>query len=359
MAVKMPLSDVARPDAFVPARFATGRNVRRGSPHLSRWTLVREALALLRHIREGRFQRTLSLIAGLSSILSGWEVFTEHYRASYGQRIMYTPIIISPALLIAGIWGALSRRAARTVLPIVSAITVLDGIIGFFFHIRGIARKPGGWRIPIVNIVMGPPLLAPLLFGLSGYLGLLASIMRREGDTGPERNLLPRVLRPAGRRIGAFPAEITREGVALTREIQTGHFQKHLAVSAAISALFSGFESLYSHYQNNFTFKVQWTPIVLTPLLFVAGVGTVWSRRIGRTLLPAVSLLAMLDGAIGSFYHVRGMMLRRPAGLKFAIKNVPYGPLYSLMYAPPPFAPLLFAASGFLGLLASLMRRED
>ena len=67
-------------------------------------------------------------------------------------------------------------------------------------------------------------------------------------------------------------------------------------------------------------------------------------------LLPLVSLLALLDGAVGTFYHVRGM-LRRPGGLKY--------PLYNLMYGPPVFAPLLFAASGFLGLLASLLRRAD
>jgi hypothetical protein len=28
------------------------------------------------------------------------------------------------------------------------------------------------------------------------------------------------------------------------------------------------------------------------------------------------------------------------------------------MYGPPLFAPMLFAASGFMGLLASLLRRE-
>jgi hypothetical protein len=361
MALRMPLRVAERLSEAPPVRLAAGRNPRSRLLNFSPWNLTRESLGILEHIREGRFQRTLSLIAGLSSVLSGWEVFTEHYRASYGQRIMYTPIIISPSLLIAGILGMLSKRAARTVLPIVSLITILDGVTGFFFHIRGIARKPGGWRIPVFNITMGPPLLAPLLFGLSGYLGLLASLMRREGEGRSTPSLPVGTLRPGDGHVqfGLLSASITREGVTLRREIRTGHFQKHLAVSAAISAIFSGFESLYSHYQNNFNFKVQWSPIILTPLLFVAGISTIWSRRIGRTLLPAVSIMAMLDGAIGSFYHVRGMMLRRPAGPRFAVRNLPYGPLYSLMYAPPPFAPLLFAASGFLGLLASLMRRED
>jgi hypothetical protein len=33
-------------------------------------------------------------------------------------------------------------------------------------------------------------------------------------------------------------------------------------------------------------------------------------------------------------------------------------PLYNVLYGPPIFAPLLFAACGTVGLLASLMRRE-
>ena len=78
--------------------------------------------------------------------------------------------------------------------------------------------------------------------------------------------------------------------------------------------------------------------------------GTIWSRRIAHTLLPVVSVLALLDGAVGTFYHARGI-LRRPGGLKL--------PLYNLLYEPPIFAPLLFAASGFMGLLASLLRREE
>jgi hypothetical protein len=33
-------------------------------------------------------------------------------------------------------------------------------------------------------------------------------------------------------------------------------------------------------------------------------------------------------------------------------------PIYNIVYGPPLFAPLLFAACGFLGLLASLLGRE-
>ncbi len=63
-----------------------------------------------------------------------------------------------------------------------SYITLADGAIGFCFHIRGVARKPGGWRMPVTNVVMGPPLFAPLLFGTSAYLGVIASYLQPEED---------------------------------------------------------------------------------------------------------------------------------------------------------------------------------
>lgn len=134
----------------------------------------------------------------------------------------------------------------------------------------------------------------------------------------------------------------------IVQHIREGRFQRLMAAAAAISAFFSGFESLYSHYKNNFTFRVEWIPVLLTPAVMVAGFGTLWSRTIARTLLPITSALALISGMVGFFYHARGV-LRRPAGLK--------KPLYNILYGPPIFAPLLFAATGFLGLLASLLRR--
>ena len=90
--------------------------------------------------------------------------------------------------------------------------------------------------------------------------------------------------------------------------------------------------------------------MLLTPALMAAGFGAMVSRRVARTWLPVVSLIALVDGAVGFFYHARGG-LRRPGALN--------RPLYTLAYGPPVFAPLLFAASGMLGLLASLMRRGN
>jgi hypothetical protein len=130
--------------------------------------------------------------------------------------------------------------------------------------------------------------------------------------------------------------------------MREGRFQQQMAVATVLAAGCSGFEAWYSHYKNNFRYRVQWTPVVVAPTLMLAGLGAVKNVRVAHTWLPIVSAVAIADGAIGFAYHVRGV-LRRSGGTKKLIYNVIYG--------PPLFAPLLFAASGSLGLLASLLRR--
>lgn len=309
--------------------------------------LAHHAEDVVEHIREGRFQRSLALIAGLSSVLSGLEVTYEHYRGSYSRRIMYTPIILSGALLAAGIWAFKSKRAAQTILPAVSILTLADAGVGFYFHVRGIHRKPGGWRLPIVNMVMGPPIFAPLLFGISAYLGVIAYYLRREDD--PEGKGMPRPAHPHSWATH-LPGEVQHERIGWQQDLREGRFQKHMAAATALSSFFSGFEAWYSHYKNNFRYKMQWTPVIIAPLLMTAGLGAIKSRKVAHTWLPAMSALAIADGSLGFYYHARGV-LRRPGGAKL--------PLYNIMYGPPIFAPLLFAACGFVGLLASLLRRES
>ncbi|MGC1485994.1 MAG: hypothetical protein WA789_19560 [Candidatus Acidiferrum sp.] len=226
------------------------------------------------HIREGKFQRSLALIAGLSSAVAGLEVTYEHYRGSYSNPVMYTPVVLSGALFVSGVAAAVSRRAARCVLPAVSAITLVDCLIGFGFHVRGIQRKPGGWRLPVFNVVTGPPIFAPLLFGTSAYLGLVASFLRREGSSQGA----PRLPAPAWSKL--LPQKIGRHEITIVQELREGRFQRHLALTTAAAAFFSGVEALYSHYKNNFKYKAQWSPIVIAAILVGTALSAVRSPRV-------------------------------------------------------------------------------
>ncbi len=307
---------------------------------------VHDAETAANHIREGRFPRSLALLTGVTSIVSGLEVAYEHYRGSYSRRVMYTPVILSVVLGVTAIAGFFSRGAARGLLRLASFITLIDAGAGFYFHIRGVHRKPGGWRLPMTNMIMGPPIFAPLLFGTSAYLGLIASYLQREdgkqhssGKSGNSDRWLAEIL----------PPRAGRDLISTEQDIREGKFQRQVAIVAGISALLSGFEAYYSHYKNNFRYKMQWSPVILAPLLAAAAFLSVKKRRIATTALPALSTVACADAAVGFYYHARGV-LRRPGGRKHL--------LYNIMYGPPIFAPLLFGAAGMLGMLASLLRRR-
>jgi hypothetical protein len=198
----------------------------------------------------------------------------------------------------------------------------------------------------MTNMIMGPPIFAPLLFGTSAYLGLIASFLQREegnalgqSETDVNGGWLARLL----------PSRESGELISIEQDMREGRFQRQVAVVTGVSALLSGFEAYYSHYKNNFRYWVQWTPIVIAPTLAGVAFASVKKPKLATTALPALSIIAGADAAVGFFYHARGV-LRRPGGSGRLF--------YNIMYGPPIFAPLLFGAAGMLGLLASLLRRR-
>jgi hypothetical protein len=135
---------------------------------------------IVRNFRRGRSQRLLSAATAAAALPLGLEIYTNHYSGSFGNRWMWTPVVLSPALAAAGVAGVVSERAAKSVLPAVSAVYFADGVLGTYFHLRGAARKPGGFKEATYNLVMGPPALAPGSLTMVGAIGLAASIARRE-----------------------------------------------------------------------------------------------------------------------------------------------------------------------------------
>ena len=134
------------------------------------------------------------------------------------------------------------------------------------------------------------------------------------------------------------------------RKYGKGRFQRHLAAATAASAFFSGIEALYSHYKNNFKYKAQWSPIVIAG---AADRRRAWfageARESRRSFCPR---LRRWQSRMAQWVSVTTREASR------AVRAASRTLLYNVMYGPPIFAPLLFAACGFLGLLASMFRRE-
>jgi hypothetical protein len=107
-------------------------------------------------------------------------MYLEHYKGSFGDIWMWSPIVTSPLVSAAGLVGLRSRRAAQTVLPAMGALYAINGLIGTYTHLRGVKNKPGGFSEPTYNLVMGPPLLAPGSLILIGAIAMLAGVVERE-----------------------------------------------------------------------------------------------------------------------------------------------------------------------------------
>ena len=137
-------------------------------------------MKVLRDWRRGRAQKLLSAATAVSALPLGFEIYVNHYGGSFGNKWMWTPVVLSPALSAAGAAGVVSERAAKTVLPALSAVFLLDGAAGVFFHLRGAYRKPGGLKEATYNFVQGPPALAPGSLAMIGGMGIAAALSRRE-----------------------------------------------------------------------------------------------------------------------------------------------------------------------------------
>jgi hypothetical protein len=135
---------------------------------------------MVRNIEHGRFERSLSALTAFGALVTTAEIYFEHYKASFGNKMMWSPIVVTPPVVVAGIGGVFSRKWAKTWLPLTAGIYTLNGVVGEYYHARGVARKPGGWRLASYNVPMGPPIMAPGLMTIVGGMGLLAALLRRE-----------------------------------------------------------------------------------------------------------------------------------------------------------------------------------
>lgn len=133
----------------------------------------------LQAVRTGRFERSLSAVTAAGAAITAAEIYMSHDGASFGNKMMWWPIVVVPTAIPAGVAAVFSRRAAHTVLPLASTAIIANGVQGTYLHLRGVAQRPGG--ITRYNLEAGPPVFAPLLASLVGAMGLLAAVLRREG----------------------------------------------------------------------------------------------------------------------------------------------------------------------------------
>jgi hypothetical protein len=102
---------------------------------------------------------------------------------------------------------------------------------------------------------------------------------------------------------------------------------------------------LFHGVMGDFHARPQYVPIFVTPLLVVAALWYVASRKpVVRMVFLYLFAFAVLTGLMGVYYHFEGVMEQGPVTLE------------SLAYGPPVLLPLTYAALALMGIATALWR---
>ncbi len=240
----------------------------------------------------------------------------EHYRGSFKNRAMFTPLVTASLSLLVSAHGNVDHRpAAHRLRDAVYGIAGVTGLVGTCFHLYNVGKRPGGfsWQ----NLFYAAPLGAPAALSLSGAMGFLAERVR---DSAPGRS--PTILGLSAGRVVAGATSIGLLGTMA--EAGLLHFR--------------------GAYQNPFMYA----PVTLPPVTAAFLAATALGRAEQRRPWTRWSLrLTSLMGYVGMAFHLRGVV-RQMGGWRNWSQNVLNGPPVP---APPSFTGLAMAGLAALGLL--------
>ncbi|HEX5327744.1 MAG TPA: hypothetical protein VFW75_13835 [Acetobacteraceae bacterium] len=240
----------------------------------------------------------------------------EHYRGSFHNKAMVTPLVTAALSLAVSAHGSADKRPmAHRVRDGVYAAAALTGLVGTCFHIFNISKKPGGFSWE--NLFYSAPIGAPAALTLSGILGFLAERVR---DT------------PSGR-------APTICGVPAGRAV---------AAATSLGLLGTVAEAGLLHFRGAYHDPFMYLPVTVPPLTAAlignAALGRTCERRpLARFWLRFTALL----GFVGAGFHAIGVA-RNMGGWRNWSQNVLNGPPIP---APPSFTGLALAGLAALGLM--------
>ncbi len=297
------LSSLSDLEAALPARQAVARVVSTVDPESGGSATVRAARSL------NRAAGTLATSVLLDSAV-------EHYRGSFKNKAMYTPLVTSALTLLVSLHGTADKRpAAHYARDATYALAALTGVAGTGFHIYNVGKRRGGfiWQ----NLFYGAPLGAPAAILLSGLLGVYSERVRESG-----KDVIPVVFGlPAGRALAA----LTGAGL--------------LGTTAEAALL---------HFRGAFHDPFMFLPVTIPPAAAALLGETAFGKR-GRDRWFTrwwLRLTALL-GFAGVGFHAYGVS-RNMGGWRNWSQNVLNGPP---LPAPPSFTGLALAALAALRLL--------
>jgi hypothetical protein len=259
-----------------------------------------------------RLNRGSALLA--ASVLMDSAV--EHYRGSFTNQAMYTPLLISALTLGISAHGTTDRRPAiHQVRHGIAVAAAATGLAGTGFHVWNVLKRPG--RLDWQNLFYGAPVGAPMAILLAGLLGTAAEWVRDTPGHKP-----PRLF---GIRAG-----------------------RALAALSGLGLLGTSGEAALLHFRGAFQNKAMFAPVTIPPVGAALLLNTAVAPKCReRWLTRAWLRLTMLMGLAGVGFHAWGIH-RAMGGWRNWTQNVVDGPP---LPAPPSFTGLALAGLAALGLL--------
>ena len=270
-------------------------------------------------MRVGRETRSLHASAALLSASVLADSLVEHYRGSFENPGMYTPLVVSALGVAAGADGAGGRVLPPRVRNGVYGLAAVTGAVGAGFHVYNLLRRPGG--LNWLNAFYAAPVGAPAALSLAGAIGGAAESL----DAHPGR--APRLLGlPAGRLLSGLT------GAGLIGTVG---------------------EAGLLHFRGAFQNPFMWLPVSLPPVAaaLMGKAALEPTRPRARPLTRFWLGLTAAMGVAGVGFHAFGVS-RAMGGWRNWSQNVVDGPP---LPAPPSFSALALAALAAL----DLRDRED
>ena len=259
--------------------------------------------------------RRLNRAAGTLATSVLLDSAVEHYRASFANPAMYTPLVVSAMTLATSAHGtADARPAAHRTRQMVYSAAAATGLMGTGFHLYNVLKRPG--RLTWQNLFFGAPIGAPMAILLAGLLGAAAEEVRNTPDAHK-----PRVLGLRADRL--------------------------LAVVSGLGMLGTAGEAGLLHFRGAFHNPVMFAPVTIPPIGAALLLNTAARKtRRGHWLTRWWLRLTALLGVVGAGFHVWGVQ-RNMGGWRNWSQNVLNGPPIP---APPSFTGLALAGLAALGL---------
>jgi hypothetical protein len=264
--------------------------------------------------------RLLHAAAGLLALSVLIDSAMEHYRGSFKNKAMYTPLAVASLELSANLHGlADAKPRHRRKRDAAHALASASGVLGTGFHAYNIVKRPG--RLSWLNLFYGAPAGAPMALGLAGLFGAAAERVRAT-PAGQSPRLLDR---PAGRVLGGLSA---------------------IGLAGTVGE--AGLMHLRGAFQNPAMFAPVSLPPIAAALLGLASAGRAGRRRAATRVL--LGLTAAL-GIAGVGFHAWGVSRHRGGWRNWR---------QTLLVGPPVPTPPAFTALALAGLAAlGLLERQD